>query len=87
MVRNLANSRFWRIFKTTQNQTCSDNWKMSEVSCLVHYGSIRTANNLTKVCEASFQTLLECKSISIRLGGEDSHDEQCSRIPESFEEK
>ena len=60
---------------------------MSEVSCLVHYGSIKTANTLTKVSEASFQTLVECKSIRVRLGGENSHDEQCSRIPESFEEK
>ena len=42
---------------------------MSEVSCLVHYGSIKTANTLTKVSEASFQTLLECKSIRVRLGG------------------
>ena len=60
---------------------------MSEVSCLVHYGSIKTANTLTKVSEASFQTLVECKSFRVRLGGENSHDEQCSRIPESFEEK
>jgi hypothetical protein len=60
---------------------------MSDVSCLVHYGSIRTANTLTKVSEAAFQTLVECKNIRLRLGGKNSHDEQCSGIPESFDGK
>ena len=41
---------------------------MSHVSFLVHYGSIRTANTLTKVSEAAFQTLVECKNIRLRLG-------------------
>lgn len=62
-------------------------YKMSEQSCLIHYGSIRIAGTLTRVSEVSFQTLLECKNIRANLGGENSHDEQCNRIPESLSER
>ena len=60
---------------------------MSERSCLIHYGSIRIAGTLTRVSDASFKTLLECKKIRTSLGGENSHDEQCKGIPESLGER
>ena len=60
---------------------------MSSRTCFIHYGSIKVSNHLTKVSEASFPTLLECKNIRQSLGEENSHHEQCNGIPAALEER
>ena len=60
---------------------------MSKRSCLIHFGSIRIAGILTRVSDASFKAVLDCKKIRTSFGGENSHNEQCKRIPESLDER
>ena len=60
---------------------------MGQCSCIIHYNSITTSDQLIKVSQASLKTLSESKEICESLGQENHHEEQCNGIPEALGER
>ena len=60
---------------------------MARQNCIIHYDTIKTSENLIRISESSYETLLECKTIRESLGGENCHSEQCSGIPTNVDNK
>ena len=56
-------------------------------SCLIHYESIFTSEQLTTLSQNALDTLVECKRIREGLGGVNSHETQCKNIPENCDKK
>lgn len=57
---------------------------MARQYCIIHYDTIKTSDSLIRICESSYEALLECKTIREYLGGENCHSEQSSGIPINY---
>eukprot|EP00794_Sanderia_malayensis_P002237 gene2237-2552_t len=59
---------------------------MDESACVIHYKNITFSDKLTPVSQKSFASLYECKAIRQKLGGDNRHDDQCKKLPDSWDE-
>ena len=55
------------------------------LKCVIHYGSQKNCPPIKRLSEITQKQILDAKAKRKRIGGEDTHEEQCSGVPAKFD--